>query len=563
MFSDERQPDELLSNELQPETMVDTITQVLRAISSSTSIHVPWLEELAIVQEVMQSTKDTIPANQGDNLWALRIVLTDCLSEMALQSPGDAKLLGLRFFDGYTVQDTAEQLGRSESNIFYRQRKAIKQLSELLITREQKTRATQNSKSTDRRKFIPPMSHGPLFGLHQKASELQKLISSAAHPWLVNIVGMGGMGKTTLAHSVATWAAESGPFEHILWITVKLEEFNTWSGERLSTHVTTIDQAAGLRSTVQHMIEPEMIRPEMIEPEMIEPERNGDGQGATADRIHADKASEIAILYDSLLDTIALQLGMTGLPHSTNAVLNPNIGSHSIDQTLAKQKAIRTFLEKHPALIIIDNLETLEDANLLVQHCCSLVQPSKMILTSRYSVQTTTVHQMNMDELSQEDSIGLLRAEAVQRGLTAVADEEPKSLNVLHELIGGNPLAIKLVAGQLTVLSLAEVIERVQDVDRSSSSAAYEMYHYLYRQTWSLLSPEAQDILLAMTTLPLEGCTLDQLVLVAETDKNQVAKALRELVVRSMVNVGGWTEKVYTTHRLTRTFLMTDILNWW
>jgi hypothetical protein len=40
-------------------------------------------------------------------------------------------------------------------------------------------------------------------------------------------------------------------------------------------------------------------------------------------------------------------------------------------------------------------------------------------------------------------------------------------------------------------------------------------------------------------------------------------QAIAELVRLSLLYASGWPEKVYSIHRLTHTFLMSKVMQWW
>lgn len=516
------------------ETITSVIHQTLGELSRSESVTNPWLLNLTVVQNPMQKVENLNSVGQYDATWAVRNVFEECLTEMELRNVDDARLLRLRFFEGHTVAGLALKIDRSESNVFYRQRKAIQQLTDCLMAREYKARQEQLQQEqqinkryeeetiSSQRLLLPSITYGSLFGLAEKEETMRNIAVSSEQPWIINVVGMGGVGKTTLAHSLALWAADHEAFEHIIWITAKSDEFNPWSGQ-CQPYLDLAHSESSVIHSIPHAYAASNV-----------PMQEKDGH-------------QILTSLDTLLDRIASQLGMTELPSDPM-------------QTYAKQEALRSFLDKHPALIVIDNLETLADTMNVIEDCRLLARPSKIVLTSRYSIHSDDIFHMRMDELTEEDSIALLYEEVRGRGHGRITERDVECLKDIYQIIGGNPLALKLVAGQMAILPLHTILTQIRAVD-NSSQAERELYSYLYRHTWQLLSPKARHILLALSVLPAEGATLNDLVTVASIELQQLCSALLELVDYSLVNVGGWSDKIYTIYRLTHTFLVNQVLN--
>ena len=89
-----------------------------------------------------------------------------------------------------------------------------------------------------------------------------------------------------------------------------------------------------------------------------------------------------------------------------------------------------------------------------------------------------------------------------------------------------------------------------------------DLYTYIYWQTWQALSPAGQQALLAMTLAGPRGSRFTHLVAVSELEPDILNQALTELVAFSLLEVGGdLEERRYSIHRLTETFLLTEIAN--
>ena len=110
--------------------------------------------------------------------------------------------------------------------------------------------------------------------------------------------------------------------------------------------------------------------------------------------------------------------------------------------------ALHALLRANPALLVIDNLESLsEDDRLRVlEFLKHLPQGTKAIITSRTrtDVQATM---LRLEHIAWEDAAQMLDELARNNKLLASATEDER--RALHKEAGGNPLIIRWVAGQL------------------------------------------------------------------------------------------------------------------
>ncbi|MCB9079648.1 MAG: hypothetical protein H6631_18745 [Anaerolineaceae bacterium] len=247
-----------------------------------------------------------------------------------------------------------------------------------------------------------------------------------------------------------------------------------------------------------------------------------------------------AALIDQLLDQVAPGQAFTQSPAQKLTLL-----SQQLKQT--------------PHLVVIDNLETVADYQTLLPLLRELADPSKFMLTSRHSLQAQPdIFCCTLNELNPEDTLAFIRHEAATRGLPLLAEAAEAELQRIYDVVGGNPLAIKLVVGQLSVLPLAVVLDNLKQVRGKRADA---LYSFIYWQTWQLLKPVSRRVLLVM---PLaQTPTLDQLLTLSELDIADLTEALEQLAALSLVQVGGNLEtRRYTIHRLTETFLLNEAIQW-
>jgi len=237
-------------------------------------------------------------------------------------------------------------------------------------------------------------------------------------------------------------------------------------------------------------------------------------------------------------------------------------GKRGIENTPAQRLAqIRQHLKKRPFLIIIDNLESDTDTAYLLTQLNDLANPSKFLLTTRSRpAQQATVFTYVIPELSFADSVALLQHQAEALGVTALATAVPADYQTIWGVTGGHPLALKLVVGLLDVLPLAAILGKLAQGGSGSSGA---MYRHIYWQTWRILSENGRQLLLAMPLVSETGGDPEYLCVLSGLDESQLWPAIQELRSRSLLEVRGTLhKKAYGIHRLTETFLHTEIIHW-
>lgn len=256
-----------------------------------------------------------------------------------------------------------------------------------------------------------------------------------------------------------------------------------------------------------------------------------------------------ALTADALLEKLGRQL----LPPGTLPV------PFSYESGLALLKA---HLFNHPGLIVVDNLETLQDVEELLPTLFALSNPSKFLLTSRSSLdQAVPVFTFRVPPLAETDALDLVRFEAKERNLAELVKAENSALRPIFETVGGNPLALRLVVGQMTVHSLPVVLAALKEARGRSVD---QLYTYIYRQAWDNLDEMSRLAFLAMPLVPAEGGDIDFIGVVSALSPDEVMDALARLVRLNLVDHrrGALQDGCYTVHSLTRSFLQEQVAKW-
>ena len=318
------------------------------------------------------------------------------------------------------------------------------------------------------------------------------LLERGDAPWLVAIVGIGGIGKTTLADALLRAQIENPHWQAIGWVTAR-----------------------------QHLL---------------------NAGGAITNQ--ANPLLTTQLLIDALADQL---LGEPAGSHR-----------HTTAETVAQ---LERLLKADPYLLVIDNLESVSDLSHLLPILRRLANPSKFLLTTRVSLfdEGDLAHWV-APELTEADALALLRHEAERRNIPAILTATPTDLLPIYTTVGGNPLALKLVVGQLRIHPLAVVLA---DLTEARTRSVEALYTYIYRRTWELLDEPAQDLLLAMPLVSEGGGRWELLQTMVELPPADLRGALETLVSFNLVEVrGDLHTRRYTIHSLTRAFLQQQVLQW-
>ncbi|MEM7033719.1 MAG: helix-turn-helix transcriptional regulator [Chloroflexota bacterium] len=226
-----------------------------------------------------------------------------------------------------------------------------------------------------------------------------------------------------------------------------------------------------------------------------------------------------------------------------------------------RQIALTKLMKQMPYLVIIDNLETMTDYQALIPTLRQLVKPSKFLMTTRSSLYAySDVYSASLSELNQVDALDLLKHESRLRGLEKLTQTSQPKLAEIYNVVGGNPLALKLIVGQTCVLPLDEVLESLREAE---GKKVEDLFTYIYWQSWHSLSQASRQILLSMPMISAQGGTFEQLGRVSRLDVPQLREGLERLAALSLVQVGGdLVERRYKIHRLTETFLLKEVIKW-
>lgn len=224
----------------------------------------------------------------------------------------------------------------------------------------------------------------------------------------------------------------------------------------------------------------------------------------------------------------------------------------------SKMLILRQQLKKDAILVVIDNLETLEDFTSLYETINELIYPSKFLVTTRCNLgRFENVICYPYKGLNQSASLDLIQYEARRIGNSLLEYAQKQHTLKIVDKVGGNPLAIKLVVGQLSFLPLQTVLE---SLDSPDDEKADKLFASIYRQTWEILDPTSREVMLFMPLM--ENATFEQLQGISGLTKEELNFTLSRLGTLSLVEVGGdnLNNLQYKIHQLTQVFLMREVM---
>ncbi|MCX7707370.1 MAG: NB-ARC domain-containing protein [Anaerolineae bacterium] len=476
-----RVPEEALIKQTKPPSeFVAAVHQALQNYLKGASAANP-LAGLVVVRRTASSGNVHRAGNQ---------VLLAALERLALTHQADADLLRARFLEGKTVAAVARERNLAEVTVYKMQRKAIERLAETLFGIEQDAVAERQQVLARR---LPPATYDRLFGVEAHLRALRSLLFAPDGPDLVSIEGLGGIGKTALAHRLLRDMAQyGGPFADFGWVSAQQRFFVP---------------AEGIRTR-----------------------------------------QEPALTADALVEALVTQL-MAG-----EVARAPGTPAKALS-------ALEARLRQIPHLIVVDNLETVADVESLLPLLARLAGPTRFLLTSRETFhEQAGVYHFPVPELDEGAALELVRHEARLHNLPHVAEADDDALRPIYATVGGNPLALQLVTGQLQILPLSQVLD---DLRQARGRRAEELYNFIYWHAWHRLPASAQEVLLLMPHFAHTGADLSALQRICDLDRETLTDALTYLVRLSLVNVSGDLQtRRYSIHRLTESFLLNEVIKW-
>lgn len=221
-----------------------------------------------------------------------------------------------------------------------------------------------------------------------------------------------------------------------------------------------------------------------------------------------------------------------------------------------KRAAIAKLLSEKRVLVVVDNLETIPEFKDLVRQTYAILNQSKLLITSRERIKTEVIP-IQLGGLSEDAGMAFLRSYGAERNVTAVTTAPDNTLLTITRSAGGAPLALKLIAGQLSSRNLDFVLDQIREVRGDS----VDFYDFVYRSSWEILDINGKKALIEMAVFPpLIGGTVAAIEDISKLENEILWASIEQLVVMSLVDKLGYAgEERYVLHPLTHNFVVSHI----
>ncbi|MCL4298981.1 MAG: hypothetical protein KJ077_24805 [Anaerolineae bacterium] len=254
--------------------------------------------------------------------------------------------------------------------------------------------------------------------------------------------------------------------------------------------------------------------------------------------ITVNEKSDLDAILETILKTLSYQ-------HTTQLTHETKVG-----------EVIR-LLSSQPILLILDNLETLADSQIL-NFLEMLPAPTKALVTSRSQFRGTWT--IRLQGLSNEEAVKLIQYNAKRLDLSEVIFADPNALKQLIALTFGHPLAIQFAIGQLALdLSLNTVITSL------SKGSSTELFEEIYWNAWNLLTEDTKKLAITISIFE-DPVTKSNLHSASGMIEAHFDAALAQLLAISLIDEISTPKEdgfqlFYTIHPLTRTFIRSYALS--
>lgn len=303
-----------------------------------------------------------------------------------------------------------------------------------------------------------------------------------------------------------------------------------------------------------------------------------EGIGGIGKSSLADALLRALICQDSFTDVawISAQRQYFLLDGSVRHVPRPTLTADSFVDELAdallpdqagglgrahKLSALQGLMAQTPYLVVVDNLEMMPDVDHLMPVLRRLAGRSRFVLISRRSLHAEPgVYHLRLPELAEPDALRLVRQEAALCNLPDLVGAADAALQPIYTTVGGNPLALRLVVGQVHVHPLSVILA---DLAAARGGSVEALYTYIYRRAWECLDELSRRALLAMPLVSEHGGDLAYLGQISQLEAGVLRQSLANLVNLNLVDSrGDLQRRRYSIHNLTRSFLLEQVARW-
>jgi hypothetical protein len=198
------------------EALPNAIHKALREWhSAATAEAAELLPELHLIK---QRQKQSAEKNANSQRLLVNDMLLEALEQLGRQNGEAERLLRDRFLDGQTLREVAQNRNTDHHAISRQQRAALEELAEII--RQQEDALRQKLVHEIESRLLPP-TYDRLFGVADLQAQLVEKVTAVAHPHLIALLGIGGIGKTSLADAAVRQVIPTFRFDAVAWLRLE------------------------------------------------------------------------------------------------------------------------------------------------------------------------------------------------------------------------------------------------------------------------------------------------------------------------------------------------------
>jgi tetratricopeptide (TPR) repeat protein len=277
------------------------------------------------------------------------------------------------------------------------------------------------------------------------------------------------------------------------------------------------------------------------------------GPGGIGKTALAHALSQRFLSEDTFTDLAWLDLNTSAAYPALLSMLAREVGLlHLADGDPSDLEAgLRVRLASTPTLVVLDDADSLDSAQEVIPRLDALVTPGRLlVIMRRRPAPDLPMRLMTVERLPREAMDQLLLDFARVRRSAAGA-LTPEVLAAIDQAVGGNPLAGRLVVGQMAYLPLDRVMARLGAIPTRGGEGLFDV---LFDEAWQSAGDDAHTAAIALYLLPAEGADWSDIRAICGLKPDSLDQALKALAMRSLVEVEG-VEPRYVLPSLFRHFV--------